>query len=124
VEALAYPYGICNLFYQEQVEAYYSYAGVYPLLKGKHNYKNTDPYSLSCTNINDYEEFTKEVRKAINNKSWLVVCFHRIGNSTGRYFVSEENFRKVAETAYDYQNKGTLRVVGFSEGASYLGQGP
>lgn len=119
----AYPYGIFNPFYMKEVKAGYRCACIYPLFKGAFNYKNTNNLMLDCLrSIKTAEQFEDNLNKAINKSAWMVVCFHRIGDEEGKYYVKEEDFREIVKVAKEYQDKGLIDVVTISQACSELEQ--
>ena len=119
-KVFAYPYGITNPFFANQVKENYDCASNYPFLLGVFNYANTDKYSLNCKEFKTAESFRESLDKAVEKKAWLVACFHRVGDEDGRYYVSEEEFEKMVLIAKEYQDKELIKVVDMSEGCSKL----
>ncbi|MFH0870268.1 MAG: polysaccharide deacetylase family protein [archaeon] len=122
VSSFAYPYGTKNPFMRKALKDNYGCAAGYPAFAGSLNSRETDRYALSCrADVRSAEDFEANLKKAIDEKAWMVACFHRVGDPEGRYFVNEEEFGKIADIAKDYSDRGLIMVTGFSEACSSLG---
>lgn len=120
-DSFAYPYGIGNPFIKKSLRENYACAAGYPAFSGVFNRRDADRYSLSCkTDVRSVEDFEANLKKAIKEKTWMVACFHRIDDSGGKYSVSEQELRKMADVAKDYADRGLIKVAGFSEACGSL----
>ena len=120
VNVFAYPYGIYNYKFLDQVKQEYECAGIYNFPGKGLNYPNTNKYKIKCKEFDSAEEFEASLKKAVEKKAWLVACFHRIDEEEGKYKIDEYEFRKIVMIAKKYQDEKLIDVIGFEEGCSGL----
>jgi len=121
VRSIAYPYGMYNPLLLYQVRDNYSNGVKYHILsKGEMNFRNSDPFLLSCYDPVSHNTFKKLLDEAMDEGAWLVVCFHKFGEENSPFTVKIEEFRKMAQTASLFRERGLIDIVTISKGAERL----
>jgi|GEM_PF-1458714 len=121
VRTFAYPYGFSNLLYDSQVRLHYAAAVTYPPgSTGTLNSRSTDPYRINCIESPEREELEKLIFRAVKNRYWLVLCFHRIGTGQGKYITPPRRMEDTIRLVHRFARQGLVDVVTISEGALRL----
>lgn len=119
--SFAWPYGFFSPFFNGRVRRFYDNAVDYPLGSiGEMNYRNGDPYKIKCVVARSVDEFEVLMKRAVKTGGWMVVCFHRIGDGRGKFFVSMKDFSGMVKIAAGYREKGLVEIVTVSEGAEKM----
>ena len=85
------------------------------------NDATTDPYLLWYFGVNESTTFPiiqHEIDRAVKNKKWLILVFHRIDESPGAYY--ENVSHEIVQQIVDYVNQNHIRVVTNAQGLQML----
>ena len=94
VTSFATPYGDYNQTVTQAIQKYYQ--SNRNTLDGWNTKDNFDTYNLrvqNMTNTTTLAEFTSWVNKAQEDKTWLIIVYHRIGANPDQYDATLDNFK-------------------------------
>jgi hypothetical protein len=110
VTSFATPYGDYNQNVTQNIQKYY--ASNRNTLDGWNTKDNFDVYNLrvqNMTNTTTLTEFTSWVTKAQQDKTWLIIVYHRIGANPAQYDATLANFK--SQMSVVSQSKITVKPV-------------
>jgi len=118
VKYFATPYGAYNAFVKDSIMKYYQ-AHRTAVDFGFNSKDNLDASKLKCMSIlstTTPQEVQEWVTKAKNEKLWLILLYHRIGDNPGEYGTTQELFDAQMKVIKD----ANIKVVTISEALAQI----